>query len=278
MKKNFLRAAACIACSMLMVSSLAACGCLPNEVNSEKAAISPDYEKSLQNELFKYDIFNDHAVITSYIGSETAVEVPEMIDDKPVTELATSAFTDSSNTVKKVKIPKTVTNINKSCFSGNKIEEFEIDSDNTEYIVESGAIMDSSRTKLIAYAAACSADEFTIPNTVTSVPSGVFSQCPNLKKINIPSSVKSIDTFAFVGSGLTEVILPEGVESIGMGAFWNCKSLETLELPKSLTNITAPETICQSCTALKTVKGYDSTEAQKITEGEDVNAEYVSLG
>lgn len=278
MKNIFLRVVACASCSLLIALSLAACGCSSDEVDSEKAAISSGYEKSLQNEQFKYDIFNDHTVITSYIGSESDVEIPEMIDDKPVTELATNTFTDSSDTVKTVKIPKTVTLIYQSCFSGNKIEKFEIASDNTAYIVENGAIMDSGKTKLIAYAAASDAEEFTIPDTVTSVPSGVFSQCPNLKKINIPASVKSIDTFAFMGSALTQAVLPEGVESLGMGAFWNCKNLETLELPKSLTNIITPETICQSCTALKTVKGYDSTDAQKITECDDITAEYVSLG
>lgn len=268
----------CTTAAVLIGSVITSCSC-DSQVDDTKAAVSSGYEKSIDNDSFKFDIFNDHIAITSYIGSEKTVTIPETIEDKPVTDIATNAFASCDKAVKVVKFPATITNIESNAFNGNSFEKFEIDSDNRSYIIENNAIMDAEKTTLLAFAGASDTEEFTVPDTVSIIPSGVFSNCPNLKKVNIPSSVRTIDTFAFMGCGLTSAVLPEGVESLGMGAFWKCKNLETLELPKSLKTIYNPETTCQNCTSLKTVSGYDSTDAQKIvTESEDLSAEYVSLG
>ena len=105
------------------------------------------------------------------------------------------------------------------------------------------------------------ATSITIPNTldgyrVTGIGASVFADRTTLSSISFTSNL----------------------ESIGSEAFRNCTSLETLTLPKSLKTIDNPETTCQSCTALKTVKGYDSTDAAKIVECEGLNAKYESLG
>lgn len=277
MKNKFIKAACLGVCALIALVSLPACNC-SDDVDPIKAGASSGYEKSGQNESFKYDVFKDHVVITGYVGEEANIEIPESIDDKTVTTIAVNTFYGCADTVKTVKIPKSITLIEENAFTGNKIESIEIDSENKSYVVENGILMDKDKTVLLAYAAGSAAEEVTIPDTITAIPSGVFSKCSNIKTVNIPSSVKNIATFAFMGSGITTMKLPEGVEEIGQGVFWQCKNLETLELPESLTNICNPETICQGCTSLKTVKGYDSTDAKMIVDGEDVNAEYVSLG
>lgn len=269
--------ALCSLCSLIALSAFTACSCSGDEIDNTKAA-SSGYEKSTGNELYKYDIFDEHISLTAYIGDEEAVEIPEAIDGKPVTQISTNTFYNISDKVKSVKIPKTVTVIETNSFTNNKLESIELDTDNPSYTIENGALMDKDKTVLLAFPGKSDIEEFTVPDTISSIPSGVFSGCTGLKKVNIPSSVKNIETFAFMNCGITQAELPEGVERIGMGAFWNCKSLETLVLPKSLTTIDNPETICQSCPALKTVKGYDSTDAEKITECEGLNAKYESLG
>lgn len=269
--------ALCSLCSLIALSAFTACSCSGDEIDNTKAA-SSGYEKSTGNELYKYDIFDEHISLTAYIGDEEAVEIPEAIDGKPVTQISTNTFYNISDKVKSVKIPKTVTVIETNSFTNNKLESIELDTDNPSYTIENGALMDKDKTVLLAFPGKSNIEEFTIPDTVSAIPSGVFSGCTGLKKVNIPSSVKNIETFAFMGCGITQAELPEGVERIGMGVFWNCKSLETLVLPKSLKTIDNPETTCQSCTALKTVKGYDSTDAEKITKCEGLSAEYESLG
>lgn len=277
MNTGIKKIALCSLCSLIALSAFTACSCSGDEVDNAKAA-SSGYEKSTSNELYKYDIFSDHIAVTAYTGEQETAVIPEMIEDKPVTHITENTFYNISEKVKSIQIPKTVTVIDQHSFTGNKLESIDLDADNTSFEIENGALMDKDKTVLLAFPGKSDIEEFTVPDTVSSIPSGVFSGCTGLKKVNIPSSVKNIETFAFMNCGITQAELPEGVERIGMGAFWNCKSLETLVLPKSLTTIDNPETICQSCPALKTVKGYDSTDAEKITECEGLNAKYESLG
>ncbi len=46
--------------------------------------------------------------------------------------------------------------------------------------------------------------------------------------MTIPESVIHIGSYAFSGSGLTEVTIPESVIGIGAYAFWGCESLKTI--------------------------------------------------
>ena len=111
----------------------------------------------------------------------------------------------------------------------------------------------------------------TIPNSVTSIGSGAFRNCPDLtsiaveigntvydsrlncnaiieksnnklivgcKKTIIPYSVMSIGDWAFCGcSGLTSVTIPNSVTSIGNRAFYGCSGLTSVAIGNSVTNI-----------------------------------------
>ena len=114
-----------------------------------------------------------------------------------------------------------------------------------------------------------------IPNTVTSIGSGAFYECFDLKEITIPASVTTIggDAFAFckdltsieipasvttigdgafdVCEGLTSITISEGVTSIGDAAFAGCTSLTNITIPASVTSI--GDYAFQECTGLTTV-------------------------
>ena len=63
----------------------------------------------------------------------------------------------------------------------------------------------------------------------------VFSDCHKLKKLHIPSNIKSIGSGAFSNcSSLREVIFDEGVEMIDESAFSWCESAKTIAFPESL--------------------------------------------
>lgn len=73
---------------------------------------------------------------------------------------------------------------------------------------------------------------------LTTIEYNTFSNCPNLKNIIIPKSVKSIDSCAFEGCKfLNNVTIDDGVEYIGLNAFVNCHSLKSISIPSSVKTI-----------------------------------------
>ncbi len=103
------------------------------------------------------------------------------------------------------------------------------------YIVIDGELM-SSNTNLDLM------DEATgtiiIPQSVTKIGEGAFSNLDGLRTIVIPGTVKEIGRNAFrANKTLEKVIIQEGVEIIGSEAFRQCSNLETIELPESIIEI-----------------------------------------
>lgn len=98
-----------------------------------------------------------------------------------------------------------------------------------------------------------------IPEGVTEIPIRCFPWCENLKKIVLPSTLKTIDILAFyctsiqemnfpegldsIGhsaiyvTNLTEIVLPNTVKKLGNAAFQGNKKLKKLVLPKGITEI-----------------------------------------
>ncbi len=92
-----------------------------------------------------------------------------------------------------------------------------------------------------------------IPSSVTSIGSSAFLGCSSLTSIEMPSGVTSIGNSAFWGcSSLTSIEIPSGVTSIGSAAFYNCSSLTSIEIPSSVTSI--GERAFYNCSSLTSVE------------------------
>ena len=72
---------------------------------------------------------------------------------------------------------------------------------------------------------------------VTRIGTSAFRNCSGLTSVEIPSSVTSIGSFAFLWCGLTSVVIPSNVTSIGSNAFADCSLLISVEIPSSVTFI-----------------------------------------
>lgn len=76
--------------------------------------------------------------------------------------------------------------------------------------------------------------------------------------ITLSESVKTIGAYAFVGTGIEEIVIPATVEKIENFAFTACRSLKKLEI---LGEPTIEEFAFEGCDAIETVKAYESAFA-----------------
>ena len=78
----------------------------------------------------------------------------------------------------------------------------------------------------------------TIPNSVTTIGKGDFSECSSLASVIIPNSVTIIEADVFSDcSSLASITIPNSVTSIGESAFESCHSLSSITIPNSVTSI-----------------------------------------
>jgi len=93
-------------------------------------------------------------------------------------------------------------------------------------------------TKIIEYPKGKTNTHYTIPDGVTTIDNGVFSNNDVLKSITFPNSVTYIGRWAFQDcDGLTKITLLDGIESIGYEAFYGCSNLTSITIPKSIAYI-----------------------------------------
>lgn len=84
----------------------------------------------------------------------------------------------------------------------------------------------------------CSVKSVTIPSSITSIGTEVFSSCTSLTSVTIPSSITSIGMNAFSSCiKLASVTIPSSVTTIGNAAFSACYSLTSVVVPSSVTSV-----------------------------------------
>ena len=81
-----------------------------------------------------------------------------------------------------------------------------------------------------------------MPESLDTIPSGMFDRCDNLQIVNVPENLKYVDEMAFQNdSHLKSFTFPEGLKGIGRSGFSGCSSLGEILLPNSV------DTIGESC-------------------------------
>jgi len=97
-----------------------------------------------------------------------------------------------------------------------------------------------------------SLSEVLLPTTLRSVGSYAFRRCSNLD-LPMPPGLKRIGKLAFDGTSLREVVLPRTLTKLGSGAFTNCGELVSIDM--SATSLYKLEdAICCTARRLATVK------------------------
>ena len=147
---------------------------------------------STENGELQFEIHDTEAVLVSYEGTDTEVQIPAKVQGKPVTRIANQALYYADIT--KVVLPDTLRRIGDSAFLGC-YDLAEVKFNEGLEIIEEDA----------------------------------FEYCMNLSSIQLPASLKKIGSNAFRSCALSSVTLPDGLEEVGAATFgWNETSTEIL--------------------------------------------------
>lgn len=191
---------------------------------------------------WEYEIKSSEIRIIKYQRDEEVVNVPDIIDGKPVTTIAEGAFentTGGHNNIDSIYMPS-VTYIEdagigafRSCTSLKSINM-----PNAAYIgkeafngcsnLSSVYMPNVTSTGDASFFECTSLTSVDMPKA-TSVGYQSFFNCSSLKSVNMPNVV-TISGDAFKGTGLTSVTVPSSATFIDYGAFSNCSNLQSVTI------------------------------------------------
>ena len=214
--------------------------------------------------------------ITGYTGTAVDLDVPTTLDGYPVTRIGAKAF--SSRTVQHIAFPDSVEYIEQYAIydcsklktiripaGTSRIEPFAVSwcaqlakvtvaPGSAHYKDIDGVLFDITGTALLLYPQHRKGTRYTVPEGVTEIGSGAFSNnaqletvtlpdslavigesafsgCSALRGVSLPAGLKSIGAYAFdVCGALTKVLIPAGVGAVGHGAFRACLKLTAIEV------------------------------------------------
>lgn len=180
-------------------------------VEKGQGYIDAEYKEPAPASDFEYKINeeNNTVTITRYIGTDTVVNIPETIEEKPVIELGSFSF--SSSNLQSVKIPNTVQTIGQTSFYGNQLTYINIPKSVTKinvgafnnnklneeqaFIYKRTSTGEEDKTTIVSYGG--NQTNITIPETVTNIEVSAFYNCPNLIKVVIGKNVTRLGMGAF---------------------------------------------------------------------------------
>ena len=169
------------------------------------------------------------------------------IDLNGVKKLAKGAF-DKAVKLRNVLLGPSVDTIEDGAFGGNNdLAAFDVDPANPNYTADNGVIYTKNKEELVLFPAGKAGEYTTLPTTkkirnrafyyaqkVTKVnfnsnleviDNDAFQATTKLENITFeaPAKIKTIGTFAFQGSGLTELNIPASLEVVSWSAFGSTK-------------------------------------------------------
>ncbi len=151
---------------------------------------------------------NNLSVISDYCfqGCE---KLKDITLSNKITQIGSYAF-NGCQALTEFPVPSTCTSIGGGAFANCKgISEFIVDEANTSYSAVGGVLMNKSHTTIVSY--------------------------PNAKgaTYTIPSSVKTIGSYAFYGNDLASMSIPSTVTQLSDYAFASCPNLKSFTIEES---------------------------------------------
>ena len=164
---------------------------------------------------------------------DTCSSLSEIVIPSSVTSIGERAFS-SCTSLKYISIPKSVI-----CLNGNPFANWngKLKCLSPNFVYEDDILFNKDKSRIISFRNQ-NIETYVIPSSVTSIDDWAFYGCYSLSEIVISSSVTSIGDSAFSWClSLSEIVIPSSVTSIGKGAFSSCSHLSEIVIPSSVTSI-----------------------------------------
>jgi len=168
-------------------------------------------------------IKKEMAVLQFPAGKEGDYVIPDNS-----TAICSYAF-EGSQKLLSVTLPKNVSSIGTSpFFACTSLTSINVNSSDGVFKSIDGVLFNDAGSNLIQYPCGKS-ESYTIPDNVSTIKSGSFAGCYNLKNIVLSSDVASIESYAFENcNSLTSVTIPSTVTTIGFAPYYSCINLVSI--------------------------------------------------
>jgi len=175
------------------------------------------------------------------------LDIPEQVayngETYTVDRIEWLAF-DFCNTLTKVRIPKTVVDIQH--YAGDddcknpfrncaNLVSIEVDEANPSMCSIDGVLFNKDKTRLYCYPAGAKRENYSVPDGVTWLGGDAFAYNPYLLSVQMPNSVTymSFSTFSNCKS-LNSIRLSKNIKYISAFTFEKCDNLRFLDIPESV--------------------------------------------
>lgn len=188
------------------------------------------------------------------VPAEIAVDTDGQIDlNSKIRYITEGSFVDNAS-IKILVLPPAVYNISKVAgFNTMKsLAKFSLASDNEDYKVADGALIDSWTMILFSYPPKRTNQNVTISTQVKDIYNCAFANTKYLKTLVLPQSVVRIYDEAFYNSSVTSITMPKKLEQLGGRVFAKSK-LESMTMWAPTNFDGYVEDIFAYCTNLKTL-------------------------
>ncbi len=178
---------------------------------------------------WEFQLLDEEVKITGYTGTEENLVIPTHLYNLPVTSL--DFVSCRIQNAKSITIPGSIKKVPIRVFAGSETLETVILGEGVEeidYSAESGAFENCKNLKKVV-----------LPSSLRSIGYKAFSYCKALTEITFPPAVEKIGVCAFEHSGLVTAdlrTLPPQAE-IGKHAFSWCENLKSVKLHQGLKEI-----------------------------------------
>lgn len=171
---------------------------------------------------FEYTVLDDGtAEITKYIGSNTTVKIPDIIENHKVTSIKYTY--DLFPDIQVLYIPYSIDqikNLNQYNYHGFEncydLKEIVVDENNNNFTSKDGVLFNKDMTELLAFPKDKKISSYTVPDSVTTI-KDTFSYCKHVTEIKIPANTTDISLGYYADNTL----------------FHNCKNLNSIDVDPS---------------------------------------------